>query len=182
GLGRQEDDPSVDRLLAALTSEEPLPPLEADAEVADWCLAPGVARGRTCGGNLALIAATVGTPYQLRTDGRIVLLEDVCEPPYRIDRMLAQLRLAGLFERCAAVGFGEMLDCAPPDTARYDLRGVVHEALAGLPLPVLWGLPFGHGARNQTVPIGVKATLDADRGRLTFHEAAATSHGMTDEA
>jgi len=181
GLGRRTDDPSVDRLLQALTMHEPLAPMEADGEVQDWCLAPGVARGRTCGGNLSLIAATTGTPYQLRTAGRILLLEDVAEPPYRVHRMLIQLRLAGLFDACAAIAFGEMLDCKPPGGAVYDLRAVVHEALAEVPVPMLWGLPFGHGTRNQTVPLGVAATLDADRGRLTFHEPAAVGRGATDD-
>lgn len=175
GLGGRTDDESVDRLLAAMTVAEPLPPLTAEGDAEQYCLSPGNARGRICGGNLSLIAATVGTPYQLRTMGRILLVEDVGEPPYRIDRLLTQLRLAGMLESVAALGFGEMLGCEAADGVPYGLRDVVRDAVADLPLPVLWGLPFGHGSRNWAFPIGAQAVLDAEAGTVVFREAAVES-------
>jgi len=172
GLGGRTDDESVDRLIQAMTSSEPLPMLDSDGPAEEHCLSPGNARGRICGGNLSLVAATVGTPFQLRTEGRILLLEDVGEPPYRIDRLLTQLRLAGMLQAARAVGFGEMLGCEADEGVPYRLRDVVRDAVADLPLPVLWGLPFGHGSRNWAFPIGARATLDAEAGTVVFHEPA----------
>jgi len=170
GLGGRTDDRSVDRLFEAMTVAEPLPPLDADGGTEEYCLSPGQARGRICGGNLSLIAATAGTPFQLRTSGRILLLEDVGEPPYRIDRLLTQLRLAGMLQAAAAIGFGEMVGCEAPEGVPYRLRDVVRDAVADLPLPVLGGLPFGHGSRNWAFPIGARASLDAEAGTVAFHE------------
>ena len=172
GLGGRTDEESVDRLLQAMTSGEPLPLLDSDGPAEEHCLSPGRAQGRTCGGNLSLIAATAGTPFQLRTEGRILLLEDVGEPPYRIDRLLTQLRLSGMLRAAAAIGFGEMLGCEAGEGVPYRLRDVVRDAVADLPLPVLWGLPFGHGSRNWAFPIGARATLDAEVGTVVFHEPA----------
>lgn len=170
GFGRRTDDASVDRLIGAMTVAEVLEPLQADGSIEDWCLGPGRARGRLCGGNLSMIAATVGTPYQLDTDGAILLLEDVDEPPYRLHRLLTQLKLAGILDGCAGIGFGEMVGCDPADDAAFALRDVVRDAVADLPAPMLWGLPFGHGSRNWAFPIGVRAVLDADGGHVTFTE------------
>lgn len=175
GLGGRTEAASVDRLFDALTLSRPLPEMPCDGDAERWCLRPGRVEGRIVGGNLALAAATVGTPFQLRTDGRILLLEEVGEPPYRVDRMLTQLRLAGLLDRCAAVGFGEMVGCEPAEKVGYSLRDVVRDALDGLTAPVLWGLPFGHGARNWAFPVGGRARLDAEKGRIRFLEPAVTA-------
>ncbi len=172
GLGGRTDAPSVDRLLWALSHPEPLADLAADGGPDDRCLHPGRAKGRVVGGNLAMLAATLGTPYAVDTAGAVLLIEEIGEPPYRVDRMLTQLRLAGVLARCAALGFGEMVGCEPIDGVGYSLRDVVRDALAGLDLPALWGLPFGHGSRNWTFPVGVRAELDADGGRIRFLEPA----------
>ncbi len=172
GFGGDTDDGSIERLVAALTDPAPLPDLVADGDAAAYRLRGGVARGRVAGGNLAMLASVQGTPFEPRLDGRVLLLEDVGEPPYRLQRGLVQLRLGGALDRCAAVGLGEMVGCAVPDGARYTLREVVQDALDGLAVPVLWGLPFGHGARNWTFPVGVLAELDADAGRVRFLEPA----------
>jgi len=177
GLGGRVDDESVDRLVRAMTADGDLEPLSADGSVEDWCLSPGAARGRVCGGNLSMIAATLGTPFQVRADGCILLLEDVGEPPYRIHRLLTQLRLAGVLDRCAGIGLGELVGCDPPDGVVYSLRDVVRDVFADLPLPVLWGLPFGHGSRCHAFPIGACAVLDATRGTVTFSEPAVQPRG-----
>jgi muramoyltetrapeptide carboxypeptidase len=172
GLGGRTEERSVDRLLWALRHPEPLADLPADADADSWCLHPGRAAGRLIGGNLAMLCATLGTPFAVDTVGRILLIEEVGEPLYRVDRMLTQLRLAGALARCAAIGFGEMVGCEPADGVGYSLRDVVRDALAGLEMPVLWGLPFGHGPRNWTFPVGVRAELDADGGKIRFLEPA----------
>jgi len=174
GLGGRNDDDSVERLVRALTSTEPLPPLQADGGVDDWCLSPGLAAGAVCGGNLSMLGATLGTPFALDTEDRILLLEDVAEAPYRLDRLLNQLRLAGLFDRCVGLAFGELKGCTPPRGAVYALKDVIRDSLADLPIPIVWGLPFGHGSRNMAFPVGVQGELDAQAGQLRFKEPAAT--------
>jgi muramoyltetrapeptide carboxypeptidase len=124
-------------------------------------LRDGEAAGILRGGCLALLAAAAGTPWALRpTEDTILFLEDVDEPPYRIDRMLWQLRLSGAFERVTGVVFGDMRGCAPPFDADFGLEDVIREALAGLEIPMALGLSSGH-TNNPFVslPFGVPARL-----------------------
>ena len=136
---------------------------------------PGKARGALVGGNLTLISTTMGTPYEIDTRGRILLLEDVDEQPYSIDRMLTQLRLAGKFDSAAGVIFGECNACRPSDykpgfESTLSLGEVLDEILGKLRIPVLGGLTFGHTDDQLTLPLGVMATLDADKGELVIEE------------
>jgi muramoyltetrapeptide carboxypeptidase len=137
---------------------------------------PGRATGRLTGGNLTLISTTMGTPYEIDTRGKILFIEDVEEEPYRIDRMLTQLRLAGKFDQIAGLIFGECHDCKPNDyqpsmALPYSLGEVVDNLLGGLKIPVLSGLTIGHTDDQLTLPVGVMATLDADKGTLDITEA-----------
>lgn len=137
---------------------------------------PGRASGPLTGGNLTLISTTMGTPYEIETRGRIVFLEDVGEEPYRIDRMLTQLRLAGKFEQAAGVIIGECVDCGPRKyepsfESTFSLGEVIDNVLGGLRIPVLSGLTVGHTDDQLTLPLGVRCTLDADRGELAVEEA-----------
>jgi muramoyltetrapeptide carboxypeptidase len=124
----------------------------------------GRARGRLAGGNLALLAALAGTPYAPRFDGAIVVLEDVTEPVYRVDRMLRQLLLAGAFAGCRAIAFGHCTDCPEDyaDDGRRPLADVVREIGDALDVPTLLGIPLGHVADQWTIPLGAIAELDAD--------------------
>lgn len=139
-------------------------PLPADRPK-PTALVPGVARGRLVGGNLSLIAATVGTKYQIEPDGNILLLEDTGEKAYRVDRMLSQLRLAGLLDRFAGVLVGTF-DGA--DDA--ELAAVLKDYFGGFKGPVLVGFPVGHTAYNATLPHGGRVELNADAGTLTLLE------------
>ena len=131
-------------------------------------LHPGHARGRLVGGNLSLLASTVGTPWEVRTDGAIMLLEDVGEPPYRLDRYLTQLALAGRLRSAAGFLIGELVDCGGGPEA----LDVVASHLVPLGRPCLAGLPLGHGSRRATVPLGAVVELDADAGTVTLGEPA----------
>ncbi|HYJ46820.1 MAG TPA: LD-carboxypeptidase [Pyrinomonadaceae bacterium] len=138
---------------------------------------PGTATGPLIGGNLSLIASTMGTPYEIETRGRILFVEDIGEEPYRVDRMLTQLRLAGKFDGAAGVIFGECDGCAPNDfkpsfASPYSFGEVLDNILGQLKVPVLSGLTIGHTADQLTLPLGVAATLDADAGTLEIKEAA----------
>jgi muramoyltetrapeptide carboxypeptidase len=139
---------------------------------------PGRARGRLIGGNLSLIAATMGTPYEIDTRGRILFVEDIEEQPYSIDRMLTQLRLAGKLDQAAGIIFGECHDCRPREYEPSFVEGtfttpeVVDRIFGDLKIPVLSGLTIGHTDDQLTLPLGVTAELDADKGTLTIEEAA----------
>ncbi|MEO8660558.1 MAG: LD-carboxypeptidase [Bryobacteraceae bacterium] len=137
---------------------------------------PGVARGPLMGGNLSLIAATMGTPYEIDTRGKVLFLEDVGEQPYSIDRMLTQLRLAGKLEAAAGIVFGECSECMPREfqpsfESSFSLGEVLDNILGGLKIPVLTGLTIGHTADQLTLPLGVMATLDAAKGELLIEES-----------
>lgn len=137
----------------------------------------GVAEGRLIGGNLSLICASLGTPFAPSFKGDILFFEDVSEKPYRLDRMLTQLLNAGIFSQVAGVAVGVNKDCDDPDAkpgGEYRQSGadVVKERLSQLRVPVVTGLPFGHVDLNATIPVGVRAMLDARRGDLIITEPA----------
>lgn len=123
-------------------------------------IVPGRARGPLTGGNLALLAALCGTPYAMRAAGRIVLLEDVSERPYRIDRMVVQLLQAGCLDGAAGFVLGSWVDCGDP-------LPVLAELLAPLGVPVIAGLPIGHGTPQLTVWFGADAAIDTESCSLT---------------
>lgn len=134
----------------------------------------GVARGRLVGGNLEVFTRLVGTPWHPRTAGAILVLEDLDEAPYRVDRMLVHLRLAGLLDGVAGVVFGDSPSCmtGPAGRPSLTLLEVLEDHLAPLGVPVLYGFPCGHSRYRATLPIGATAELDAGAGRLRVLEPA----------
>lgn len=129
----------------------------------------GSAEGRIFGGNLTLIAALVGTGELPDLRGAILALEEINERPYRVDRLLAQLSLAGIFDEIAGVVFGDFLGAEPgPDGATVD--EVIDDLLRRHPLPALRGLAFGHGAVNLPLPLGARGRIDGEH--LTIVEDA----------
>jgi muramoyltetrapeptide carboxypeptidase len=130
-------------------------------------LRAGTARGRLAGGNLALLAALCGTPWAPRFDDAVVVLEDVNEAVYRVDRMLRQLVLAGAFDGCRALVFGQCTACPEAaDDGRRALDDVVTETAELLGVPAVSGVPVGHVDDQWTLPLGAAATLDADARTL----------------
>jgi muramoyltetrapeptide carboxypeptidase len=152
----------LDALVAALCGREAIPQLRRGRGGAG-----GRAEGRLVGGSLSLIAASLGTPWEIDTRGAILLLEDVGERPYRIDRMLQHLRAAGKLAGVAGVGLGAFTRC---DEEGASAAEVLREALAGLGVPWVEGLPFGHTVPNLPWPLGVMAMLDGGRGELHILE------------
>ncbi len=167
------DDFSRRSMLRALTSTEPLGTLYNPEGTAPKCVVPGRCEGRLVGGNLSLIAALCGTPYQLNPEGKVLLLEDVGEYVYRLDSMLTQLRLAGMFERCAGVVLGGFTNCTE-EYERYalHLEDVIRDIIVPAGKPVLANLSIGHTPVKITVPLGVNCAVDAEAGTLTITEAA----------
>ncbi len=119
----------------------------------------GTAEGRLVGGNLALFAALAGTPYQADTKDAIVLLEDIGEAPYRLDRMLQQLLDSGFFEGVRGIGFGDFQGCNPPEGAGWTLKETLLDQVSRLNIPVIGNLPFGHGSQNQPFVWGQRAKI-----------------------
>lgn len=134
-------------------------------------VSPGKASGRLVGGNLTLLAATMGTPYELDTKGAIVFMEDIREEPYRVDRMLTQLALGGKFDDAAGVVFGSCTDCKANGPS-FSLEDILRDRFGNSGKPMISGLSFGHIEQKLTIPVGVLATLDADAGTLSLDEAA----------
>ena len=128
----------------------------------------GVVSGTLMGGNLSLITALMGTQYAPDFTGKIILLEDVDEAPYRLDRMLTQLRLSGAFSDCAGIVLGTFTNCLPKHPERSLTVAEVFSDLLPDDKPVLSGLQFGHGLPSLSIPMGVMAQLDAAKGTITL--------------
>lgn len=137
-------------------------------------IVPGKAEGILYGGCLSILVASLGTPWEIKTDGTILFLEDINAKPYQVDRMLMQLLHAGKFHEVRAVIFGEMLGCNQHQDQPYSLPQVVERVLGDLGIPVAYGLRSGHVTReNITLPIGVRASLSIQAEvRLTVLEPA----------
>ncbi|GAA5524442.1 putative murein peptide carboxypeptidase [Microbulbifer aestuariivivens] len=129
----------------------------------------GRARGRLIGGNLSLICTLLGTPYEPDFRGKILFLEDVGEAPYRIDRMLTQLWLAGKLDEVAGIAFGKFTE-AETSGNTFSVEHVLRERCAGLEVPVVRGLMIGHVDDQTVVPVGAMAELDGDAGTLILQE------------
>jgi muramoyltetrapeptide carboxypeptidase len=154
-------DPSTrDRFLLALSKPEPLSLAAASKQV----IQPGIITGRFFCGNLTLFCHLTGTPFQPDFSGGILLIEDQGEAPYRIDRMLTQMRLAGCFDGLAGLALGAFTGCGSAD----DIHRIVADRLGGMNLPILAGFDVGHGTVNMTLPVGLPVRLDTYSGTLTF--------------
>jgi muramoyltetrapeptide carboxypeptidase len=161
--------------------ESPQGEIVLDAEHRDRLvtLVPGVAQGRLYGGNLAVWAGLVGSPYLPDLRGNVLLLEDIGEQPYRLDRFFAQLRLAGALDGLAAVLVGQFTDCAAADDApSLSLEETLRDYLLPLGVPVLAGFPAGHVPDNVTLPLGALVEVDASARRVRWLEPLHAPRGL----
>ncbi len=158
-----EPDPfTVEQFFGALTNSERHVEFAGDGPDCDVA-------GTLWGGNLALLAALVGTPFLPRLRGGILFVEDVNEPAYRIERMLLQLLHAGVLARCRAVVIGDFAPVpAQANDNGYDLAAAIAQLRERIGIPVLSGLPFGHVPRKLTLPVGARARLRARSGRIAL--------------
>ena len=165
---------SKESYLRAITSAEPLGEIINPGGEEIKSLVSGKAQGEIVGGNLSLINATMGTPYEIDTKGKIFFIEEVGEHTYRVDRMLTQLRLAGKFRDCAGVLLGDFANCDVEYGDEYglSLMQVFKDIIVPAGKPVIYNLKAGHCSPKITLPLGVKAMLDADSCSLSITEAA----------
>ncbi len=162
-------------LMAAMTQPAPMGEITSLGTEMLHRGSGGTVSGRLLGGCLSLLVALMGTPDELDTRGSLLFIEDTGVKPFALDRMLQQLRLAGKFDEVRGLVFGEMTDCVQHVDQGYRIQDVLTECTAGLQVPVLFGLRSGHSPLgNLTLPLGVAASLDAERGILSIEEAAVT--------
>lgn len=146
--------------LEALTAAAPIVIAAEPARV----IRPGEGRGPVAGGNLTMLCHLLGTPLQPKFKGHLLFLEEVNEAPYRIDRMLVQMRLAGCFRELAGLFWGDFVDCGQAQSIAEIICAHFKES----PYPVVTGFPIGHGRVNLTLPLGLEAVLTTDPAQLRF--------------
>ncbi|MEM1308156.1 MAG: LD-carboxypeptidase [Cyanobacteria bacterium P01_H01_bin.153] len=136
-------------------------------------ITPGQARGKLYGGNLSVLSGIVGSPYVPDLTGAILFLEDVGESIYRIDRMLTQLKLAGVLDNLAGFVFGQCTNCGPSGGfGALTLAQVLTDHIAPLGIPAWWNAAIGHMEPILTLPLGIEVMMDATAGRITMTEGA----------
>ena len=168
------DEVSLTSMLRAMASAEPMGELENGPGYHERkTINSGSCEGVLVGGNLSLMAGIVGTPYELDVTDKILFIEEVGERTYCVDRMLTQLRLAGVFDRCAGVVFGDFKDC-PIEYPAFglSLEEIIRDVVAPCGKPVFTGMQIGHCTPKLTLPHGVRCRMDADACSLTVLEAA----------
>jgi muramoyltetrapeptide carboxypeptidase len=135
----------------------------------------GIAQGRLVGGNLSILSSLMGTPYEIDTKDKILLIEEVSEEPYKVDRMLTQLWLGGKLQQASGIIFGYFKNL---DTKRdfypghsYTIREIIENRIKPLKIPAIIGLPFGHSLDNLTLPLGIHAELDSKKKTFALLES-----------
>ncbi len=150
---------TLDSFFSAVTGQLEYIPIDQGQ-----CLQGGKAKGRLVGGNLATLVHMVGTRFQPDFDHGILFIEDVGEPAYKIDRMLTQMKMAGLFDKISGVITGSFEDCANPEY----IPEIINEIFEERGIPVLMGLVAGHGTVNLSLPMGEPVSLDADNSLIKW--------------
>lgn len=171
-------DYKKDALFRALTGDQPVGPIGlAEANKYLLKINPGQVQGPVVGGNLTLVCSSLGTPWEIQTEGCILLLEELDTEPWQMDHMFTHLRNAGKLDHVAGLVIGECLNCEPkklePGFANQcSLEDVLFDLLAPLGVPILYGLPLGHTKDRATIPLGVTASLDTAEGVFRIEEVA----------
>lgn len=161
-----DDGVDLESWLAALTR---IAPWDVPLNENVVALAPGEAEGILYGGCLSILVASLGTPYEIKTEGTILFLEDLAAKPYQIDRMLMQLKLAGKLDDVRGIVLGEMLDCIQVPNQDYTLQQVITRIVRDLNVPMAYGIKSGHvTSANITLPLGVKAKLSVEKEKVSL--------------
>jgi muramoyltetrapeptide carboxypeptidase len=173
-FARGEAAYDLDTFTRVLTRAQPAGPITHPQVVT---LRRGEARGMLVGGTLTQLLASLGTPYAFDPPaGHVLFIDEVAERPYRIDRMLTQLRLSGLLARASAIVFGELPRCDEPAESGPPIKAVIADLLADFAGPVLFGLPSGHtDGACMTLPFGIQARVVAGAEPAVILEEAAVA-------
>ncbi|HOM97327.1 LD-carboxypeptidase [Acetomicrobium sp.] len=162
-----------DYLLKAICNDEPIGELKPyDGASPMQTLVEGTAEGETIGGNLSLVCALMGTPWEIDTKDRILILEDIDEPLYKIDRMLTQLLLGGKLETASGIVLGQFTNITHKDPERtFTLDKIFEDVVAKAGRPTLINGYFGHGEKKVTLPLGARAVIDGANSSFTIIES-----------
>jgi muramoyltetrapeptide carboxypeptidase len=131
----------------------------------------GRAEGPLTGGNLSILVTSLGTPYEPDPSGAILFIEDIGEEPYKVDRMLTHLARAGFLKNISGFIFGQCTDCKPDGSRGFTMKEVIQQHILPLEIPAVIGMDIVHDPDNFTIPVGVKASLDANKGVLNLLES-----------
>ena len=155
---------TIESIGSALSSCQPIEVLSEKGVV----IKSGSATGIVSGGNLATLCHLTGTPFEPDLDGGILFIEEIGEAPYRIDRMLTHMKLAGCFDKLAGLALGSFKECGSLD----EVYGIVENIFRDTEIPILAGFDTGHGGVNIVLPVGLNATLNTSNLKIRFHESA----------
>ena len=173
------DSYTTDQFIKTLFAKQNIQEKTLSVTDSIYTISGGTAVGRLVGGNLSMIVSTLGTPYEIDTREAILFLEEIEEEPYKIDRMLTQLWLAGKLQTCRGFAIGQFKNCERSSrngnaTLKTSLRQVLNARIGSLEVPAVYGLPFGHVRSKMTLPLGILAELNADKKTLSFVENPVT--------
>ena len=173
-MGKGIDKFTEHNLWRMITDEQPLGefPMPSGQQLKTY--RAGQAEGRLLGGCLSLITPLLGTKYMPDFNNAILVVEDIDEDTYRLDKHFAQLRLAGVLQKLSGIVFGQFIDCEPKgeDAPPFlTVEEVIADYIEGLNIPVVGKMPYGHGDVKVTLPIGAQVILDADSGKLLLSDA-----------
>lgn len=161
------DDESKESLFHALNADAPYEfcnPKGYEIKI----LKDGVAEGTLVGGNFALLGASIGTPYEVDTKGKILFIEEIDETMSRIDRLVYQLKNSGKLESCAGILLGQFTDCPNKDIPEYTELNIFRDALADINIPVMYNIQSGHGNPNMTLPLGAHCIINTKTKSICF--------------
>lgn len=161
------DDFTYKSLLDAVNMEDKLQILNPEGEEIK-SLSSGICEGTLTGGNLSLLSATIGTPYEIDTKGKILFIEEIGETIYKLDRMLTHLALAGKFDDCKGIVFGDFCDCEKSKDDDFELEEILKDRIERFNKPCIYNLKSGHCTPMITLPMGAKCKLDADNKAIEF--------------
>jgi len=174
-VGGEFTEYTREHLFKAIASEDPIGEI-VNPENGPYVktVSDGKARGELVGGNGSLICTLMGTPFELEIKDKLFMIENIKDrPPMYVDRELTQLRLAGKLQKCAGIIYGECLRYQPEDVSLgQTMEEVIRDLIVDLNIPAIYDLCCGHGIYQCTLPIGIKATLDATHGKLIIEEPA----------
>lgn len=168
-LGQESAHPQTKQTFQQLFNPTPFAYTEEISPLK--CLVPGKAEGALIGGNLSLLVSTLGTPYEVDTRGKLLFIEEVDEEPYRVDRMLNQLRMAGKFADAAGILICNFQNCVPGKRKEsLTLEEVIEDHVVTAGKPTVSGFMIGHCSPNFALPVGIEASLDADQKTLLLQD------------
>lgn len=162
------DDYTMNYFKENIFSNKPLGVLKNPRGQEIKTLVKGIAEGELVGGNLSVLVSSMGTPYEINTKGKILFLEDIDEQPYKIDRMLLQLKQCGKFKDANGIILGAFTDCEPKDDRSLSLMEVFNEIIVPENKPTLYNLVCGHCLPTLSLPLGAKVMIDGEKSEITI--------------